>query len=207
MSNPPTIEFKQQEEKKRETLGEDKLKRIKNFLSKFTYTGFGGHWIHETRGALLVVATVILAICFQPILSPPGGLWDSTFSNESLCGIHKCIAGKSVVAYSKGTDYISFMTFNTIAFCASLGVILVLVSGVPLNNGLAMSVLGIFIAVTLVALAFSYNSALYIISPDDVLLNGYSSMILSIHILVGIIIGVVAYHFVRSLICIVHYYL
>ena len=207
MSNPPTTELRPEEENKIETQGEDKLKRIKNFLSKFTYTGYGGQWIQETRGALLVVATVIMAMCYQPVLSPPGGLWENTVTDVSVCGIHRCIAGKSILANSNGTDYMSYMTFNTICFCSSLATILILLSGVPLNNRLAMSVLGIFISVTLVTLALSYNSALYVITPDHVFLNGYSYMILPIHILVGIICGIVAYHFVRSIIWIVSHYL
>ena len=45
------------------------------------YLRYQGDWLEETRGSLMVVATVITTITFQPALSPPGGFWQNDIDN------------------------------------------------------------------------------------------------------------------------------
>jgi hypothetical protein len=33
------------------------------------------NWMEETRGTLMIVATVIATMAFQAGISPPGGVW------------------------------------------------------------------------------------------------------------------------------------
>ncbi|KAJ1387233.1 PGG domain [Sesbania bispinosa] len=54
-------------------------KRWENFWSK--YLQYQGNWIEETRGTLMVVATVISTMTFQSALNPPGGVWQGNTKN------------------------------------------------------------------------------------------------------------------------------
>ncbi|KAJ1387227.1 PGG domain [Sesbania bispinosa] len=51
----------------------NRWKKWENFWSK--YLQYQGNWIKETRGTLMVVATVIATMTFQSALNPPGGVW------------------------------------------------------------------------------------------------------------------------------------
>ena len=42
------------------------------------------------RGALMVVATVITTITFQPILNPPGGVWQTDVNVGLKWGLANC---------------------------------------------------------------------------------------------------------------------
>ncbi|KAK7852025.1 ankyrin repeat-containing protein itn1 [Quercus suber] len=51
------------------------------WLKWIEYLSYQGDWLGEMRGALMVVATVITTITFQPIVNPPGGV---SQTNETL---------------------------------------------------------------------------------------------------------------------------
>ena len=98
--------------------------------------------IEETRGALMVVATVITTITFQPAISPPGGVWERNVNNSTLgsqCGSgNTCVAGTSVAGSNHISSYQFFMLCNTSSFIASLCVVVLLISGFPLRNKICM---------------------------------------------------------------------
>lgn len=100
------------------------------------YLQYQGNWIEETRGTLMVVATVIVTMTFQATISPPGGVWqENTIKGGLKCtpyGI--CEAGTAVLAYAWTNDFLNFMTFNTTSSFSSLCVVLLLISGFPLKN-------------------------------------------------------------------------
>ena len=59
-------------------------------------------WIEDMRGSLMVVATVITTITYQPSLSPPGGVWQTDIKNSTeskACPHPPCEAGTLVLAY------------------------------------------------------------------------------------------------------------
>ena len=118
------------------------------------YLRYQGDWLEETRGALMVVATVITTITFQPVLNPPGGVNPpvpnppggvnppvGSFQNSEygLTNKYGCDAGTSVLACSENRyRYLIFMIYNTISFAASLCVVFLLISGLPLKNKVCM---------------------------------------------------------------------
>ncbi|KAM2567368.1 hypothetical protein TB1_009748 [Malus domestica] len=135
---------------------------------------YPSNWVVETRGMLMVVATMISTMTFQAIVNPPGGVWETnntnttiyysgTNDNRTICSEERtCIAGTAVLSY--GTDdvynyFAAFLTSNTISFLASLSVTLLLVSGFPLHNRFCTWLLSMSICVTLtfLALTYSYN--------------------------------------------------
>ena len=95
-------------------------KRWKTCWSK--YLNYQGNWIEETRGTLMVVATVIATMTFQSTISPPGGVWqeNTKYGGFNCTTYGTCEAGTAVLAYAWTHDFIKFMTYNTTSFFSSL---------------------------------------------------------------------------------------
>ncbi|KAL4625537.1 hypothetical protein ACB092_05G033700 [Castanea dentata] len=144
------------------------------WLKWIEYLSYQGDWLGEMRGTLMVVATVITTITFQPILNPPGGVsqTNKTLSVESYGNRHSiitCPAGTSVLACNADQyfRYSIFLISNTISFTASLCVTFLLISGFPLRNKLCMGLLTFSMCITLTFLAFAYIYAFILLLPDQ----------------------------------------
>lgn len=99
--------------------------------------------LEEMRGMLSLVSTMISTVTFGVVINPPGG----NISIESLLYIQ----------YREMLT--SFLTMNTISFIASLGVTLLLISGVPLKNEITMGLLSVGTCVCLTFLVLTYIHA------------------------------------------------
>ncbi|KAK4268804.1 hypothetical protein QN277_022042 [Acacia crassicarpa] len=136
-----------------------------------------GEWLEETRGNLSTVATVISTMTFQSVLNPPGGfiqqgIHDS--NNTSSSSPLECLEvkrdqacpGDAIRAFrDPNGNFRDLIIYNTIAFVASLGVTLLLISGLPLKNKVVMWMLSMGMIITLTALLRAYFTALYAITP------------------------------------------
>lgn len=94
-------------------------------------------WLSKKRSALMIVASLTATVAFQAGLSPPGGVWQGDFSgnpNGTTRADRAHKAGQSVMAYTLPDKYGQYMIFNTIAFLASLSIILLQVSGLPMRR-------------------------------------------------------------------------
>ena len=137
------------------------------------YLRYKGNWLEEMRGTLMVVATVITTITFQPIVNPPGGVWQ----NQKKVGLNQgfkqditCEAGTSVMACKPDPlNYFIFMICNTVSFTASLCVTFLLISGFPLGNKLCMGLLTLAMCTTLAFLALAYLIAFSMLIPFEIL--------------------------------------
>ncbi|XVE97737.1 hypothetical protein REPUB_Repub03eG0044300 [Reevesia pubescens] len=93
-------------------------------------------WLGRKRSSLMVVASLLATVAFQAALSPPGGIWSDDYSVDSdgnpAENPHK--AGLAVMAYTDPGKYEAFMILNTIVFLASLSIILLLISGLPMKR-------------------------------------------------------------------------
>ncbi|OIW11238.1 hypothetical protein TanjilG_28329 [Lupinus angustifolius] len=160
---------------------QSRWKRLENFWSK--YLQYQGNWIEETRGTLMVVATVIATMTFQSALNPPGGVWqENTQSGGNKCTTYGiCEAGTAVVGYVWSEDYIRFMAFNTISFYASLSVVLVLINGFPLKNKVIMWILTIVMTIAVTFMFLTYMWALGLVTPHHI----YSRLYKLAYICVG----------------------
>ena len=139
--------------------------RASKKMSKWLeYLRYQGNWIQEMPGALMVVATVISTITFQPAISPPGGVWQTDVTDPSQgfrCNTHnRCYAGTSVMGSSFFCLYQIFIFCNTISFTASLSVIFLLISGFPFKNKVCMGLLTLAMCTTITFLALAYVSAI-----------------------------------------------
>lgn len=127
-------------------------------------------WLGRKRSTLMVVASLIATVAFQAGLTPPGGVWQEDYTvdenGEEVRDPHS--AGHSVMAYQEPTVYGLFMIFNTIAFLASLSIILLIVSGLPLKQRRWMWVQMVIMWVAITAQVVTYLLTLRHISPADV---------------------------------------
>ncbi|XP_058111728.1 ankyrin repeat-containing protein BDA1-like [Magnolia sinica] len=117
-----------------------------------------GKWLDETRSTLIVVAVLIATGTFQAGLNPPGGLWQDTgFDGEKV----KHFAGEAIMSYRSPLRYTVFLIFNGIGFVASQLIILLLISGFPLQR---RSVLWVFMVIMWVAVSSMVVTYTYVMS-------------------------------------------
>lgn len=125
-------------------------------------------WLGRKRSALMVVASLIATVAFQAGLTPPGGVWQDDYgvddNGNSVKESHS--VGKSVMAYKDPKYYGIFMILNTIAFLASLSIILLLVSGLPLKRRHWMWVQMVIMWTAITAQVGTYFVILKYMSPD-----------------------------------------
>ncbi|CAJ2632799.1 unnamed protein product [Trifolium pratense] len=149
------------------------LKNWENFWSK--YIQHQRNWIEESRGTLMIVATVISTMTFQSALNPPGGVWQENTHN----GVHTCTtygicqAGTAIVGYDWAKAYIKFMSFNTISFFASLCVVLILACGFPLQNMVIMWILNIVMTIAITFMLLTYIWAIGLVAPYHIYYKAY----------------------------------
>ncbi|XP_021277207.1 ankyrin repeat-containing protein BDA1-like [Herrania umbratica] len=127
-------------------------------------------WLGRKRSALMVVASLLATVAFQASLSPPGGVWSDDYSVDSdgnpAENPHK--AGLSVMAYHDPRKYEAFMILNTIAFLASLSIILLLISGLPMKRRRFMWIQMVTMWLAISAFTSTYFVALMQITPRQV---------------------------------------
>lgn len=121
-------------------------------------------WMEETRGALMLVATVIATMTFQAGISPPGGVWQQQTNStvDPSCRNEICDAGTSILSYTQSDAYQLFLFFNTTSFFASLSVVLLVIGGFPLKNKLFVWIFtaALSLAITFMALAYLWAATL-----------------------------------------------
>lgn len=148
-----------------------------------------GDWIEEMRGNLSLVSTVIATITFQALVNPPGGFIQQGLAQGSSNDALNCTTLSNNESYCPGEAVSSFVTeiwflryiiCNTICFISSLGVTLLLVSGVPMKNKALIWLLSIGMCVTLTALAFAYLTALVMVTPSHMLYDDNSVILITI---------------------------
>nr|GMC92440.1 ankyrin repeat-containing protein BDA1-like [Ipomoea batatas] len=161
------------------------------------------HWVQKMRDALMVAASLLATMAFQAVVSPPGGLFQSSdtvisesevqndlssfFSfignSESSSSSNyndfapapavaqdtktiNCTIGKSVMSYYKPPVYNMFLVANTTSFLASLSIILLLISGLPLSRKFFMYIMMIVMWVAITGMGVSYFFCIYMITPQ-----------------------------------------
>lgn len=108
------------------------------------------------RNTLLVIAVLITAATYQPILSPPGGVWQDDYFPTSNTSGPAHTAGKAVMSTHYPLSYGLFLLFNSIGFFMSLHMLNFLTLGLPLQFELRVAIL---------ALALTYDTCMYAITP------------------------------------------
>ncbi|XP_048424238.1 ankyrin repeat-containing protein BDA1-like [Pyrus x bretschneideri] len=132
------------------------------------WLGYPHEWVKETRGSLMVVATVISTMTFQDVVNPAGRLWVDSLAKTSRTVWRE--NNDTVTTLGQGKDpmdyFPSFIAYNTVSFLASLTVTLLLISRFPLHDRLSTWLLSMSVCVTLAFLALTYLKVLSMIGPN-----------------------------------------
>ncbi|XP_028074528.1 uncharacterized protein LOC114276891 [Camellia sinensis] len=128
-------------------------------------------WLNRKRNGLLISATVIAGMAYQSGLTPPDGLKSN---------------GNS---YMTRTEFQVFWIANSISFVASLTIMLLLVSGLPLKNRIVRWMLLVAMWVTITTLVMSYSSLMTANSGGHILGPKFNARAIVIGIWVYLCLG------------------
>ncbi|KAI3743931.1 hypothetical protein L1987_57001 [Smallanthus sonchifolius] len=133
----------------------------KGFLSRTwaRYVNDDHHWIEKQRGILIVAALVVAGMSFYSGINPPGGtITDTQNGRYSL--------GNAVQTEVDMDQFDQFVMYNSFTMISSLGIIVVLISGLPLRNKFWMWVLMLGTMFTMVCMVATYLRSLSMMAPD-----------------------------------------
>ncbi|GLT51491.1 hypothetical protein SLA2020_248970 [Shorea laevis] len=116
-------------------------------------------WLERKKSSLMVVASLIATTAFAGCLTPPRGLWQDDSDNHT--------AGLSVLANKNPDSYKEFLSFNTTGLVASLSIILLLVSGLPLRRRPFMWIFMVIMWIAITAMATTYFVAISAYTPQE----------------------------------------
>ncbi|XP_039027302.1 ankyrin repeat-containing protein At5g02620-like [Hibiscus syriacus] len=122
-------------------------------------------WVEKQYKTLMVVAILLATMAFQAGINPPSGVWQENGKSE-VSDVTSHNAGYSILAYNRPSLYDKFVKFNTFGFLASLSIILLLISGLPLKYEFFMWVLMITMWAAVTAMALAYLVCLIALTPD-----------------------------------------
>uniref|UniRef100_A0A0D9WPG8 PGG domain-containing protein n=1 Tax=Leersia perrieri TaxID=77586 RepID=A0A0D9WPG8_9ORYZ len=109
--------------------------------------------LKERRKVLMLLAIFVVTITYTAGLSPPGGTWEHAEE-----GSHQRAGDPVLLEGQHHRRFIAFFIFNTLAFVASLAVIMLLLSSRLASNAKRLSALFVGIALALLGLMGAYAS-------------------------------------------------
>ncbi|AES79081.2 putative PGG domain-containing protein [Medicago truncatula] len=132
-------------------------------------------WLKDMKSSISLTASLIATLTFSLATNPPGGVVQASVGDSNECGkilistINTTICvGEAILATRSHDKYLAFLICNTICFIASLSVILVLVSGIPIDNKFSMWLLSMGMSIILSSLALTYLFAANMVTPNSI---------------------------------------
>ncbi|KAK6927248.1 Ankyrin repeat, partial [Dillenia turbinata] len=158
-------------------------------------------WLEEQRSSLMVVASLIATMAFQAGVAPPSGVWGETQTLDSDGNPldYPQYAGFSILANNNPQGYDRFLALNTTSLVASLSIILLLISGLPIRNRIFIFVLMVimWIAISTVALTYVYAVASVTPSGRNGVWSGLGLVVLG---WIGLMVLLLLAHFIRLMV-------
>ncbi|KAJ4717506.1 putative Ankyrin repeat family protein [Melia azedarach] len=122
-------------------------------------------WLDKKRNALMVVASLIATMAFQAGVNPPQSPRQDTSSPDNP----RLAAAPVQRPPTLGLIFISqgFYIYNTTGFLASMSIILLHISGLPLNHRILMWILSVILWVAICTMVLAYMAAILIIEEIE----------------------------------------
>ncbi|KAH6782952.1 hypothetical protein C2S52_007911 [Perilla frutescens var. hirtella] len=118
------------------------------------------NWLEQTKSTLMIVATLIATMAFQIGVNPPN-VWKEN-SHTVIAGIAGSILA---INFFESQLYCLFYFLNTTSFVASLSIILLLISGLPLTRKFFMWILMVITWIAITTIALCYAIAVFLVTP------------------------------------------
>ncbi|XP_022730925.1 ankyrin repeat-containing protein BDA1-like [Durio zibethinus] len=168
-------------------------------------------WLERKRNTLMLVASLLATMAFQAGVNPPSAVWQdtspsgssSTASNDSNESHHK--AGSSIMADNYPFLYTSFLISNTTGFLASLSIILLLISGLPLRRRFFMWVLMVIMWVAITAMAFAYLVSIAAFTPEKANSLLLRIIVIAVLVWISLMLLLLLGHTIRLIIRLIKY--
>lgn len=147
-------------------------------------------WLEKKRNAIMVVASLIATMAFQAGVNPPHlpSQESSSSQNTALTTEPEPPTGRfpfDEYGYAFYISYHPFVEYNTTGFLASLSIILLLISGLPLNRRPFMWVLMVIMWVAITAMAMTYAVSINYLTDPVLSYSSTSTIIILVWIAVG----------------------
>ena len=178
-----------------------RIGRWKAWRKKLKYKG---DWVQEVQGTMMLVATVIATVTFQAGVNPAGGVWqEDTPDSATLKNgtIHR--AGSAIMAYRLPVQHLVYSMANVVSFMASVSVILLIISRVPLKNRVCSWVLVLAMCAAVVFLALAFLQGFIMVNLVSNFAIGYGYY-LAVYFLFGLVGLVGLFHVIRFLVWVVN---
>ncbi|KAK3436046.1 hypothetical protein EUGRSUZ_C00702 [Eucalyptus grandis] len=118
-------------------------------------------WQNNMHKTLVVVAVLLATMAFQASITPPGGLWQDNDGHS---------AGESIMAHQYPDHYKKFIACNTIIFVTSLSIIMLFISGLPLEKPQITTWIAMVTTwVAIIFTAVAYSISIWVFTPSGVL--------------------------------------
>ncbi|KAF8027118.1 hypothetical protein BT93_E0135 [Corymbia citriodora subsp. variegata] len=153
-------------------------------------------WLERKKSALMVVASLTATMAFQVGVNPPGGFWQDTIQ-----GTNPHNAGNSIMADNYPVGYSIFLATNTIGFLASLSIILLLVSGLPLKHRFFMWIMMVILWIAITSIAYTYCLSITTFTPTHDTESFYSTIQLGIYAWAGLMVMLLVGHTIQLRAC------
>ncbi|MBA0625823.1 hypothetical protein Godav_003580 [Gossypium davidsonii] len=115
-------------------------------------------WLERKCHNLILAASLLANMAFHAAVNPPSGVWQDNDTSHR--------AGHSVFADTNPNTYTQFLISNTFGFMASLIIIQLLISGLPIRRKLFKWVLMVVMSVAIAAMVFAYAVSLVPLTSD-----------------------------------------
>ncbi|XP_051143873.1 ankyrin repeat-containing protein BDA1-like [Andrographis paniculata] len=155
-------------------------------------------WLDKKRSAMMVVATLIASMAFQVGINPPANVWENNTKTTTSArpGDVQYYLTKIYVYLKK---YAPFYIVNTAGFIASLSIIFLLMSGLPLKNRVSMWALMVITWIAITAIAVTYTVSLILNTPDNKKSSIYSIIGITVFVWICLMALLVFGHTLRLL--------
>ncbi|KAK0570947.1 hypothetical protein LWI29_008856 [Acer saccharum] len=166
-------------------------------------------WADKMGSALMVVASLIATMAFQVVVNPPGGVWQENSTSISGADVPlssykpRHMAGTSIFSDYYPGEYLGFLIANTIGFLASLSIILLLISGLPIGRRFFMWTLMVIMWIAISAMTFTYILAIYALTTLEY--QYWISSLTVLFIWIGLVGLLLLVHIIRLIVKMIKY--